>query len=243
MVWKNSIQPLEGIAPLNYWIDNAVYKQTHTKQQHQIKKETTEWLESLAEMWGEARGWWISGAITISERLHTYPREHTNTDVALLQQEGLLQYLIEKAAHQGYFLFKKRASFKVWMNSSHKYEIYRPVELQEISLSRKKNRNFQFCKVDTYGNIITANTIQDRIKLYLHHVEDELISNEDDRIINPSFLTNEIIHSTQAGKRIYATSLGYMIDIKKEMAKKKKADPKHAFDLERMLLHSKKGTI
>ncbi|MEK6928587.1 MAG: hypothetical protein AABW65_01360 [Nanoarchaeota archaeon] len=243
MVWRDPIDKKQGVAPLNYSILNNTYKIDPAKTPYERKKDLHDWLENLAKMWGSKNEWWISGAIALSMITNTYPRTNTNTDIALIRKKDLLEHMVKQAEEYNLFLFRRLRSYKISKNDPIKYEVYRPISIEDAINDYWKNRNLQFCSVDNYGNIIPENSIDTRIKLYLHHTNkhNKLISSEKNLNIgeiNPRYLPNQTIYETNDNKKILIVNINYIRHIKEKMLSNWRwsKNPKHQQDMERILL-------
>lgn len=249
MVWKDHNDESKGIAPCSYTIENNTYSIKIEQTAEERKEDLKSWMEFLGNMWGDWRGWWVSGAIAISFITDTYPRTHTNTDIALLRESDLLDYMIERAEQNNLYLFQRLRSYKkTWSKDDiRKYEVFYPISKKEAISNLKSNRNYQFCSIDHNGNIVNENRIYYRIKLYFHHLDkkERLISSEDKRVIEPSWLSNTSIYTTRTSKKVYSVSLDYLQFNKRSMLSSWRwgKNPKHRQDLERIMQYFEKKSL
>jgi hypothetical protein len=245
MAWKNPANPFEGIAPFRYHIENTGYRPTEQTEEKQVERDINRWVVELCSMWGDIRGWWLSGAVATARLTETYPRVPTNTDIALLREKIYLQQMIEHAAAHSLFLFRRTRAYKGLKELRQpcaKREVYFPVgsaEIDKVIRDFRRDRNYQFCLVDRTGQIVTRNTMYDRIRLYLHHQEgNSLISTEGDfgiKKIDPRFLSNEEVYREDR-RAVRIVHPLYLKLIQERMLKswRWRRNPKHRQDLERL---------
>jgi len=238
MVWKNPNNPSEGIAKYGYCICNDTYKIEKKQTEQERKADIENLFENLSDIWSERRGWWVS-AVNLSKITDTYSRTHTNTDIAVMHDRELLQFMVENAKKHNLYLFKKLWSGKTSLDSDSpvKYECFWPVDVDEAVKKHAKNKNYQFCLVNEQGHIITNNSIHDRIKLYFHDKKGkDIISREEKKgiLIPPEYLADQIIHQTQSGSQIYGVDILYNKLLLERIldTRKGKRAPKHYQDLE-----------
>lgn len=253
MVWRDICDHKKGIAPIYYRIDNNNYKNKEDSSLGQRKEDINFALDELKSMWGDYKGWWISGALAISLLTDNYSRAHSNIDIALMRNRSLLEALVDKAGEHNLFLFRKLRSYKISKDDPIKYEVFWPVTKKSITktvLDYRRNANLQFCKVDKYGNIIPEDSLATRIKLYLHHFNEQgrLVSSEKNlgiHEINPDFLSNNpaspaILSLNKYSKReipLYIVDINYLKLIKERMIAHWRwgKNQKHQEDLDKIL--------
>lgn len=247
MVWRNPQNPKEGLAPLYHTVENNTYKNARNETPQEREQHIRGWLGFLCNMWGEKSDWWLSGAVAISCHTGTYPRTHTNTDIAVLSDPELFRFMVEKAQENSLYLLRMVRSYKrTWSkNDLQKYEVYSPpITAEQAIQDVKRNRNLQFCAVDHNGNIITENRMYDRIKVYFHDVNSQgkIVSREDSLPVQTHWLGEETIHRIRSGNLVRTVNMDYLIALKKRMLTswRWRRNPKHTQDLERMLQHAGK---
>ena len=216
MVW---LVPGKEIAPLVYTIDVAHYKERDGLTSPARAEAVAGRLETIGNLWGDWRGWWVSGSVNIAWQTQTFPRLPSNLDVVVLAQRGLLQFLIERAREDHLFLFRRTRSAK-WPWQEVKHEKYVPVSLDYfMEHHQEEDRNWAFCRVDMDGDPEAQQSMTTRIRIYPHYEDQRegLISGEDHMPVDPSFLSSKVLFKTSIGRCVHGVDLQYLWKVQLRM--------------------------
>jgi hypothetical protein len=239
MAWRNPINQWEGLAPIVHSVENTSYTVIRQLPAAEIKARIKERMTSLYDMWGKIRGWWVSGSVLTALRTNTYPRDPTNLDVAVLWQKGILTCLIGQAKKNNLLLCRRTKSYKRLSGTGRvKQEDYVPYDVNAVLEDCRMNRNYQFCLVNPEASIEVRNDMYDRIKLYPHLERKEtLVSTEDNLVIDPRWLSNDIVFPVEGHRGIYGVRLEYLLQIQERLLKswRWRWNPKHRQDRDRIL--------
>jgi hypothetical protein len=178
----------------------------------------------------------LTGSLAISMATQTFPRIHTNTDLALLLQEDpLMQFLAQAEEHRRY-PFSRIRSWKVKPWGDYKHETFMPCSGKTLMKQKKRNLNFMLCEVDENGNIIPSNTIFTRWRIYGYkEVEGlkRLYCPEDGSSILPAWFNGSYEYRNPEGQRIRSVSKEMLLEIEENVMRQSK-NPKHQEDVLRL---------
>lgn len=236
MAWE---EKGESLLPVVYHIELENYDLLPQLSEREIKSETDDIINYLGEIWGDLRGWWLSGAVAVSAVTHTYSRPHTNTDIIVFDDKTLLEKMAERAK-PNMFLFSRDRSYKKWFRSTTKHERYYLASPMAVASNKSSDKNYMFRAVDQNGCLVPINRISTVIRLYpckIDERDDTYFSIEDGRKIPAEFLKYDHKKGRmlfQSGnKQVFAVNLEHMLSVLRTIPKKKQRNKqKHLDDTE-----------
>jgi hypothetical protein len=219
MAWKSQELVGKELAPLRQSVLLKSAEES-VRDRDQIKKEISDAFQIVCEMWGDMRGWWMSGSAALFWETQKFRRLPRDLDVVVLSQEGLVERMIERGKENGMFLFSRLPrgffeSLKLWEHEV--YESYLPYSLDDFMKGHtKKNGNLVFSQVDNQGQIESRESMFTRIRIYPHYTKEIKgveyhFSAEDNLKVDPSHLSGgEPIYKMGTRRSVYGVDLRYL---------------------------------
>ncbi len=190
-----------------------------------MRTRAEERVAELGELWGDLKGWSLSGSLATFLTLDNFLYFPRNIDIATNCKPDVLDEMVRRALVQRLLAPTRRTrSRKINIRGGPiREEVFVPMTADIIEKNRRENRNFMFRRCDIDGNIIPQTSMAHCIRIY-NHIKKEngsLLSLEDGRIVNSAFLSpftdsRRIVYKN-GDKKVSAVDLRYIAQIQRDM--------------------------
>lgn len=227
----------ESLAPVNYYATIHDYNKLPNTPNEKVLENAQDWTQRLMENWGDLRGWWLNGALNITLVTQNAVRPHTNTDIVVLDNAGLLEEMANRARKLGLFLTSRERSSVPLVEKGRllpeiKHEKYVLADPLVVAKNRSKNKDYMFCAFDQEGRIVEANTPETRVRVFVHYLNDKdetYVSVEDGRKIDANHLNYQQrvgrvlaadLSDHERVRLLFSAHIAYMLPIHQEAINK-----------------------